>query len=530
MRLHFHGACRAVTGSCFLVETGSAKVLIDCGMVQGSKTEKELNYRPFPFRPGDIDAVVLSHSHIDHSGLLPKLVKDGFEGPIFATPGTIDLCSIMLPDSGHIQEMEVEQLNRRNAVRGKGAVEPIYTAEQAETCLTQFRPARLGDWTDVAEGVRIRLWSAGHLLGSASVELEASERGRAAVRVMFSGDIGPASKLFERDPEGPAGVDHVVCESTYGDVDRPAVSTNARRRLLLEEVRAAARRNGALIVPSFAVERSQELLTDLVGLMESGDIPPCPLFIDSPLASRASRIFAAHASEIEMGDALVRAMNAPQVRFTESAEQSKAIGKISGFHIVISASGMCEAGRVRHHLRNWLWRSEGTVLLVGFQAQGTLGRILQDGASRVRIMGEEIQVRARIASLDLYSGHADGSELARWVDRRKPISGSVFLVHGEQGAMDGLAARLKADPDAGAIVMPELDQAFDIDRTGVRPVAAAGPARIALDRPGHMDWHNDLSRLILDIDEAVRSAADERARQVILRNLRRALDQDERRR
>ncbi|MCZ8108239.1 MAG: MBL fold metallo-hydrolase, partial [Burkholderiales bacterium] len=280
------------------METQSAKVLIDCGMVQGSKTEKELNYRAFPFRPADVDAVVLSHSHIDHSGLIPKLVKDGFRGPIFATYGTIDLCSIMLPDSGHIQEMEVEQLNRRNALRGRAGVDPIYTAEQAELCLTQFRPAKLGEWIDVADGFRIRLWSAGHLLGSTSIEVEAEERGKRTVRLIFSGDIGPASKLFEREPEGPEGVDHVVCEATYGDVDRPAVSTKARRKLLLDEVRAASQRNGALIIPSFAVERAQELLTDLVGLMESGDVPRCPLFIDSPLASRASKIFAAHAGEI----------------------------------------------------------------------------------------------------------------------------------------------------------------------------------------------------------------------------------------
>lgn len=524
MRLHFHGACRAVTGSCFLMETQSAKVLIDCGMVQGSKTEKELNYRAFPFRPADVDAVVLSHSHIDHSGLIPKLVKDGFRGPIFATYGTIDLCSIMLPDSGHIQEMEVEQLNRRNALRGRAGVDPIYTAEQAELCLTQFRPAKLGEWIDVADGFRIRLWSAGHLLGSTSIEVEAEERGKRTVRLIFSGDIGPASKLFEREPEGPEGVDHVMCEATYGDVDRPAASTKARRKLLLDEVRAASQRNGALIIPSFAVERAQELLTDLVGLMESGDIPRCPLFIDSPLASRASKIFAAHAGEIEMGEALVRAMNSQSVRFTESAEQSKAIAKFSGFHIVISASGMCEAGRIRHHLRNWLWRSDGTVLMVGFQAQGTLGRILQDGASRVRIMGEEIQVRAQIRSLDLYSGHADGAELARWISRRQPIGGRIFLVHGEQGAMDGLAARLSHDVPHAPITMPNLDQAFDLDTRGVRPVEATTPARIASDRPGHLDWHNDLSRLILDIDQAVRSAADEKGRGKLIRRLRRAVE------
>jgi metallo-beta-lactamase family protein len=525
MRLHFHGACRSVTGSCFLLTGARSRILIDCGMVQGSKSEKELNYRAFPFRPADLDAVVISHAHIDHSGLLPKLVKDGFSGPIYASPASIDLCSIMLPDSGHIQEMEVDQLNRRNARRGKESVEPIYTVADAMTCLDQFRPARMREWVEVADGFRVRLWGAGHLLGSASVEVEAADAGGKIrpLRILFSGDIGPQAKLFERNPEGPTGLDHIVCESTYGDVVRPPVTTDQRRVLLADQVEASARRNGALLIPSFAVERTQELLTDLVALMESGRLPGTRIFIDSPMASRASEVFAAHAGELEHGDVLVRAMKSSLVQFTESTEQSKAIARFSGFHIIISASGMCEAGRIRHHLRNWLWRSSATVLLVGFQAQGTLGRILQDGASRVRIMGEEIEVQAQIRSLDLYSGHADGPELVAWIRQRLPLSGKLFLVHGEGYAINALAERLSGVTPAESIVTPGLDDVFELTASGAAQVEGAGPVRLSSDKPGRLDWHNDLSRLVLDIDQSVRAAADEKGRAKLIRRLRHAL-------
>ncbi len=315
-----------------------------------------------------------------------------------------------------------------------------------------------------------------------------------------------------------------MCESTYGDTERPAVSTDARRKLLLSEVQAAARRKGALLIPSFAVERAQEVLTDIVSLMEEGSIPSAAIFINSPLASKASDIFAAHASEIEAGESLVRAMNYRMVRFTETAEQSKAIARVSGFHIVISASGMCEAGRIRHHLRSWLWRSEATVLLIGYQAQGTLGRILQDGATGVRIMGEEIEVRAQIRSLDIYSGHADGAELLQWVRGRLPIEGKLFLVHGEQNAMNAMAARLSGLLSPGAVVMPELDQEFELEPGKAIPMESDRPARMSSSKLGHLDWHNDLSSLILDIDAAVRSAADEKGRAKIIRRLRHAIE------
>ncbi len=526
MRLTFHGACRTVTGSCFLLDVNGSKVLVDCGMFQGSKTEKELNYRAFPFRPKDIDALVLTHSHIDHSGLIPKLTRDGFDGPVYSTQAAADLCSIMLPDSGFIQEMEVDQLNRRNARRGKESVEPIYTAEDATACLTQFRPVAYGQWFTVGKGLRAKFWDAGHLLGSASVEVEASRADKSGrpTRLFFSGDIGPKFKLLQGDPEGPQGVDHLVCEATYGDTERPDVLPETRRGLLKAEILDAASRRGALIIPSFAVERTQELLVDIHGLIESGDIPACPIFIDSPLATKASAVFARHAGEMTAGDALVRAMNFRTVRFTESVEQSKSIGRMSGFHIVISASGMCEAGRIRHHLKNWLWRQEATVLMVGFQAQGTLGRILLDGARKVRIMGEEIDVRARIRSLDVYSGHADGPELASWIEKRKPIAGRVFLVHGEQEAIDGLAGRLSSTLDKGSILFPSLDECFELDANDASTVAAPQPARLKPEHLGRVDWHNDLSRLILDIDDAVRKEGDEKGRSRLIRKIRRAIE------
>ncbi|MDP2355612.1 MAG: MBL fold metallo-hydrolase [Beijerinckiaceae bacterium] len=530
MKLSFHGACRSVTGSCFLVETQRTRVLVDCGMVQGSKTEKELNYRAFPFDPHRIDSVVLTHAHIDHSGLLPKLTKLGFDGPIYATRATTDLCSIMLQDSARIQESEVAQLNARNARRGVNKdVEPIYTVDDAQICLTQFRPSAYNAWTQIAEDVRIRFWNAGHLLGSASVEMEAQDGeqdGESVTRLLFSGDIGPDGKLLQHDPDGPAGVDHVVCEATYGDTERPAMTDAGRRALLLEEVTTAAGKGGALLIPSFAVERTQELLTDLVSLITARDMPAFPIFIDSPMADKASDVFAAHASELDNGRALTQAMTFHSVRFTPGVEQSKAINRLRGFHVVIAASGMCEAGRIRHHLKQWLWRRDATVLLVGFQAQGTLGRILLEGARRVRIMGEEIDVRASIRRLDIYSGHADGPALERWIDERAPVTGNVFLVHGEERAMAGLQARIAKSFAPENIISPALDEAWTLEGGAARIAEGGPPPRLSPESLGRVDWHNDLSKLILDINDAIRAEADERNRAKLVRKLRRVLEEE----
>ncbi|MCK6451724.1 MAG: MBL fold metallo-hydrolase [Alphaproteobacteria bacterium] len=528
-RLAFHGAAGGVTGSCFRLAFAGTQVLVDCGLFQGAKSEKELNYRPFPFTPRSIDAAILTHAHVDHSGLVPKLVKSGFAGPIHAAKATVDLCSAILPDTGYVQETEVRQLNRRNLAKGREAVEPIYTAEDAVACLTRFRPVDYGAWFQVAVGIRARLWNAGHLLGSSSLEVELAEaRGPGRpMRLLFSGDIGPTHKLFHEDPEAPSDVDYLVCESTYGGTDRVDASADQRRRALRDVVRAADHADGALLIPSFAVERTQELLIDLYLLMRSKELPWVPIFIDSPLATKASAVFDAHAADLRQGELLRETFRSRHVHFTESVEQSKAIGRTHGFHIVIAGSGMCEAGRIRHHLKDWLWRDEATVLLVGYQAQGTLGRILQDGAARVRIQDEEIAVRARIRSLDLYSGHADAPELSAWIEKRRPIRLGLFLVHGEAAAVEALKLRVAPVLPGVETIVPALDSAYELTGSGARELGKTKPPRLPAGMPGHMDWHNDLTRLVLDITSAIDKAADERSRNVIIRRIRRALEPEE---
>lgn len=524
LRLHFYGAARTVTGSCFLLETEAARVLVDCGMFQGAKSERELNYQHFPFRAAGISALCLTHAHIDHSGLIPKLVKAGFDGPIYATAGTADLASIMLPDSGYIQELEVDQLNWRNRRRGRETVSPIYTAQDAIASLDQFRSVPYGQWQNVAPGFRTRYWNAGHLLGSASIEMEVTHGGdEKPTRLLFSGDIGPDHKLLQPDPDGPRDLDYVILESTYGDTDRDGTTIERRRRMLRDEVRAAMHPSGTLLIPSFAVERTQELLVGLLELMEAGELPDIPIFIDSPLASKASTIFKRHARELENGSDLVQALESRWVRFTETVEQSKAIDRIHSFHIIIAASGMCEAGRIRHHLKAWLWRDEATVLFVGFQAQGTLGRILQDGASKVRIHGEEIKVRARMRTLDLYSGHADGPELKAWLSDRLPVHRGVFLVHGEDPALKELQSSLVNLDRAPETIIPEIDDVYDL--VGERAVRVdRHELRLPGSSAGHRDWHNDYAELLLQISDAIEAAADRRAKGVIIRRIRQALE------
>jgi metallo-beta-lactamase family protein len=527
-RLTFHGAAGAVTGSCIRLETDLGHILIDCGMFQGSKTEKELNYRPFPFAPDAIAAVVLSHAHIDHSGLLPKLVRHGFRGAIHATPATTDLAGVMLPDSAHIQEIEVEQFNRRAARRSRNAVEPIYDSGDVEACLKLFQLHELNDWFPVVPGLRARFWNAGHLLGSASVEIEIDrDQDAKPLRLMVSADIGPDYKLMHADPQGPADVDYLICESTYGDVDRLDATAATRRNWLRDEVRAAMHPDGALLIPSFAVERAQELISDMGRLIAEGELPDIPIYVDSPLASKATQVFARHHRELEEGAVLMKGLHARNLHFTETREQSMALDEVRRFHIVIAASGMCDAGRIRHRLKNWIWRDEATVLFTGYQAEGTLGRILQNGARSIRIQGEEFSVRARIRSLDLYSGHADGPELADWIKARLPLRHELFLVHGEHNAIEGLAARLDGILEPDRILRPVLDEAFELTDRGARRIAGAPHPRLPAGKVANLDWHNDVSRLILDINDALAASPDEKRRAVMIRRLRAALGGDE---
>lgn len=525
--IKFCGAARTVTGSCYLFQTQSGRLLVDCGMFQGPKTLKALNYSAFPFRPSEIYAVLLTHAHIDHSGLIPKLVREGFQGRILATRGTIDLCSYLLPDAGSIQESEVATLNRRNAARGRPEVTPIYTQADAIASLDAFHPVEYETWTEAMPGVRARYWNAGHLLGSASIELEFAGKGLAGepLRILASGDIGPDAKLLQPAPEAPAGFDYVLSEATYGGIDRPPITPQARRERLATEVRDAEAMKGALLIPAFAVERTQELIADLIYLMERGDVPAAPIFLDSPLAIHATEVFRRHAGSLDPDVDLDRLLSSPNLRFTETVDESKAIAKFTGFYIIVAASGMCDAGRIRHHLKRWLWKSNSTVLLVGFQARGTLGRFLQDGVTAVRIQGEEIKVAARIRLIDDYSGHADGPELARWIAARRPVHRGIFLVHGEEPALAGLFERIaERIIPAAQVFQPILDDAYELSTPAPTPMDVTPRRRLAPEAVVSLDWHNDMSRLILDINDRVQSAADDRARGVIVRRLRRALE------
>jgi metallo-beta-lactamase family protein len=433
----------------------------------------------------------------------------------------------MLPDAGSIQESEVVALNRRNAARGRPAVTAIYTQADAVASLDAFRPVEYESWVDVTQGIRARFWNAGHLLGSASIEIEfvGDDPSAGPLRVLASGDIGPDAKLLQPNPEAPAGFDYVISESTYGDTDRPPTTSHDRRNRLAAQVRDAAAAKGALLIPAFAVERTQELIVDLVDLMTRGEVPTAPIFLDSPLAIRATEVFRQHASSLDPEIDVTRLLSSPNLRFTETVDESKSIARLTGFHIIIAGSGMCEAGRIRHHLKHWLWNSRATVLLVGFQAQGTLGRFLQEGAKAVRIQGDEVKVAARIRYIDEYSGHADGPELARWIAARRPVHRGVFLVHGEERAMTGLSERIaeRTIPTA-RIFRPVLDDIYELSTSMPTPVDASHRRRLAPEAVVALDWHNDMSKLILDINDRIEAAADDRARGAIVRKLRRAID------
>ncbi|WP_342587689.1 MBL fold metallo-hydrolase [Allosphingosinicella vermicomposti] len=357
--LTIHGAGQTVTGSCFEFAAGQQRLLIDCGLFQGSRSLETLNRQPFAFDPARIDAVLLTHAHLDHSGLLPRLAKEGFGGPIWCTPATRELLTEMLRDAARIQEQEADRRNRRADRADEAPIEPLYTLTDAEDALALVRPVELGTDFHPCPDVTARMWNAGHILGSASIEVTAG-----GVRTLFSGDIGPDHKSFHLDPAGPSGMDHVICESTYGDREREQVTSDERRAALALEVEEALARGGNLIIPVFALERTQELLLDLARLMNEGRIARRQVFIDSPLATRATVIFQKHRRELEdLGDGEV--FRHPAFHFVETVDASMRLNAMSGA-IILAASGMCEAGRIRHHLRFNLPRWDSTILFVGF--------------------------------------------------------------------------------------------------------------------------------------------------------------------
>ena len=529
--LAFHGAAGTVTGSHYVLETPLARIAVDCGMFQGPKILKELNYQALPSVPAKLDAVVQTHAHIDHSGMLPKLVKTGFRGPIFATEGTRDLLAWMLPDSAGIQEGEVEQLNRQNRRRGKPPVMPVYDGVDAQRTLKHIKPVAYDTWQEVAAGIRGRWWNAGHILGSASVELEVETGNDKLPRlgILFSGDLGPREGALQTPSTGPQGMDYVLCESTYGDREREDLDDDKRRAILQQEVSAALDEGGNLLIPAFAIERSQELLGDLVYLMARKRLPKAPIYLDSPLAIGATEVFERHLhlmDDVDNGGE--SPFRAPNVHFVQSVEQSQALNRITGGAIIIASSGMCDAGRIRHHLRHNIWRPQTTVLLIGYQAPGTLGRLLQDGAPRVKLLGEEIEVKARVRKLEIYSGHADRGDLRDWVRARLPIKRGLFLVHGETAALAGMresVLSLGLEPDR--VILPDLDQRFQLDRQegalALEDGRRLGPIREDEAKRG-WDWHNELSAVSLDLRRGLDELTDDKARMALLKDLRRMLE------
>jgi metallo-beta-lactamase family protein len=492
--LTIHGAANTVTGSCFDVSMGGSQVLVDCGLFQGSRTLETLNREPFAFDPRRLDAVLLTHAHIDHSGLLPRLVRLGFGSTIWCTAPTLDLLKVMLPDAARIQEHEAERRNRRADRADEAAIEPLYTAEDAKRVLELIRTAELNEAITPAAGITARFWNAGHILGSASVELEAG-----GVRTIFSGDLGPQHKSFHADPEAPSGVDHVICESTYGDRERDTVTAEERRTFLEAEVKAALARGGNLVVPVFALERTQELLLDFAHLIDEGRIGNAYVFIDSPLASKATRVFWQHQESLEdLGDREV--FRHASFHFVEDSVESMRLNTISGA-IILSASGMCEAGRIRHHLLHNLPRRDSTILFVGFQAQGTLGRAILEGAQRVRISGRDVAVRAQIRSIDSYSAHADRSELLDWITAREPIVGSVFLTHGEPGATEALRRSLQQG--RSSIIVPQIGERYEL--TAGAPARRLATGRSDLGQAIGRDWQNDYADFAANLKRELQS-------------------------
>jgi metallo-beta-lactamase family protein len=523
--LHFHGAAGTVTGSCYRVVHGGGAFLVDCGLFQGNRTVRDLNLKPFPFRPGEIDFVLLTHAHIDHAGLLPKLVREGFARPIHMTEPTAGLLEFLLPDAAGIQESEAERETRKQARRGNAPVKPLYTTADAEKTLRLMHSVAYGAWFEPGPGVRARYWNAGHILGSASIELEVAGGDGRPVRMLFSGDIGPDEKVFYLEPDAPAGFDYILCESTYGGRERADYTLVERREALKREVNEALGRGGNLVIPTFAVERSQELLHDLGVLIKSGEISPSLVFLDSPLASKVTRVYKEHAAlfeDTELGAGELFAD--PRFRIVESVEESKQINAVKGGAIIMSASGMAEAGRIKHHLRNNLIRSNATVLFVGYQAPGTLGQIIQSGAREVRIHADLVPVRARIRSLGNYSAHADHSELMAWIGERLPAHGALFLTHGEDEERAALRAAVIRDHGLGGdqVVLPMLDDRFELRAEGI--AAVERPAQPRLD-PAQVssDWHNEYARFVIDLSQRLQGS-DERGRLAVMAALRRALD------
>lgn len=468
MNIRFCGAADGVTGSCHLVSTGKYKFLLDCGMFQGSRKNEARNQLPFQFDPKEIDFVILSHAHVDHCGRLPLLVKEGFRGYIFCTDATADLAEVILRDSAYIRERDTEYRNRKNKRGGGWVEEPLYTVNDAIATLRYLHPVLYGNRLEVCEGISVRFSEAGHILGSASVEIwidEENEAGETVTRkLVFSGDIGTFNRPILRDPQYIREADVVIMESTYGG--RPLTDRENNLQKLSDIVVKTVRRGGTVVIPAFAVGRMQEILYDFNQLFKTDKVfaeamKGKKIYVDSPMAEAATEIYKNNAQvyDQESREQLLRGENPlsfPGLVFARDLFDSQSLNKNRKPKVIISASGMCDAGRIKHHLKHNLWDARNSVVFVGYQAEGTLGRYIADGTKDVRIFGEMVHVRAEIYDLKGFSGHADQEGLVSWAAAFSPQPKRLFLVHGEEQAKLELAKALKEQ--LGLEAIPVLEE------------------------------------------------------------------------
>lgn len=445
MKVTFLGGVRTVTGSATLFEKGSLKWLVDCGMFQGGKEVEKKNYLTGPYHPKDLAFILLTHAHIDHSGLIPRLAREGFQGKVVCTKTTLDLCEVMLRDSGHIQEMEAEWQGRKNRRSGRRGTAPLYTVKDAEKSLRFFFPVHYNEIISLANGLKVRFQDAGHILGSAIIELWIEEGGEKKTLV-FSGDLGNSGQPIVRDPSWVKEADLLWLESTYGN--RVQKSREDTVKELLKIIREAIAHQAKVIIPAFAVDRTQNIIYTLGQFMREGSIPSLPVYIDSPLAISATEIFKRNPDcfDREAREILLQGespFDLPEIVYSRTTEESKAINEDRRPGIIISASGMCDSGRIQHHLKHHLWREKSHIVFIGYQGEGTIGRRIVDGAESVRLFGEEIAVRAHVHTLGGFSAHADQKGLLEWLSHFENPNLEVFVNHGEEKASTELARLIR---------------------------------------------------------------------------------------
>lgn len=445
MFITFHGAANEVTGSCYLIETGDARVVVDCGMFQGSKHLERLNFIPAKLQAQSIQAVVLTHGHLDHCGRLPLLVKEGFSGHIYGTEGTLDIARLILSDAAKIQEDDTARENRKRARAGQKAIKPLFSLREAEKVFKQFAPIKYNTWLSVAPGINVELVEAGHILGSASVVMVVGQNGGRR-RLIFSGDLGQWNSPLNRDPNTNEPVDIVVMEGTYGGRQHPEYKNSISE--FEQTVIAAVKKRGKILIPTFAVGRTQQLLFQLYEMFRKGLVEEFPIYLDSPMAIAATQIYSSHT---EMLDEEVRDFFSnenirhylPSLRMCTTAQESQALNAISGPCLIMAGAGMCDAGRIMHHLRHNLNLDSTVLIIVGYQAKDSLGRRLLDGVNPVKIMGDTVYVRAKISNIEGFSAHADQDDLLRWLSTMTSHNPRVILTHGEAHQLSELSHEIE---------------------------------------------------------------------------------------